>query len=66
MLTKEECLRALERIENDEWLITEDEDGDMIHVSDYYENEFKTLRRLIYEHFNNPQLKFEKLNEEMR
>lgn len=55
MFTKEECLKALDRIENDEYLITEDDDGYLINIVNLYKNELRTLRHLIHENFeNNP------------
>lgn len=56
MLTKEECLKALDRIENDEYLITEDDEGYLMHIVNSYKNELMTLRHLIYEHFDNNQI----------
>lgn len=60
-MNKEECLKALEKIKNDEYFITEDDEGDLIHIVNLYKNELKTLRCLIEEHFDNPPLKFEEL-----
>lgn len=62
-MNKEECLKALEKIENDEYLIAEDDEGDLIHIVNLYKNELKTLRYLIHEYFDNPSLKFEELKE---
>ena len=53
-MTKEECLKALEKIKNDQYFIAEDDEGDLIHIVNLYKNELKTLRCLIEEHFNNP------------
>lgn len=53
MLTKEGCEKALDRIENEECLITEDDDVYLMHIVNLYKNELRTLRHLIYEHFDN-------------
>lgn len=63
MLIKEECLEALEKIKNDEYFITEDDEGDLIHIVNLYKNELKTLRCLIHEYFDNPSLNYTEIEE---
>lgn len=62
-MNKEECLKALEKIENDEYLIAEDDEGDLIHIVNLYKNELKTLRYLIHEYFDNPSLNYTEIEE---
>lgn len=59
-LTKEECLEAIKSIEQK---TTDVEDYSSIPVSTccYTEDELNVLEQLIYEHFDNPPLKFEEI-----
>lgn len=61
MITKEECLEAYEKLKYDHYLITEDDDGNLIHINNLYKNELNLFKHLINEHFDNPPLKFEDL-----
>lgn len=63
MLIREECERALEKIKYDKYFITEDDEGNLIHIVNLYKNELQTLRLLIEEHFDNPPLKYEEIEE---
>lgn len=51
MLTKEECLKAYEKLKYDHYFITEDDDGNLIHIDDLYKNELNLFKNLINEHF---------------
>lgn len=62
MLTKEECLEALRDIEfNLPKLYINSEYGLFGRCA--YVNQIEILKNLIYEHFSNPPLKFEELQE---
>lgn len=64
MLTKEECLEALRDIEfNLPISYINSEYG--LFVRRAYVNQIEILKSLIYEHFDNPPLKFEELKEGM-
>ncbi len=49
MLTKKELLKAYEKLKNDQYLITEDDDGNLIHINNLYKNELYIFKNLIYE-----------------
>ena len=60
MLTKEECLQAV-RV-----LALRNETGEgLVALYPYFKYEFDCLFALIHEHFENPPLKFEELEEGM-
>ena len=62
MLTKEKCLKALRDIEfNLPKLYINSEYGLFGRCA--YVNQIEILKNLIYEHFSNPPLKFEELQE---
>ena len=64
MLSKEECLEALRDIEfNLPMSYINSEYGLFGRCA--YVNQIEILKNLIYEHFNNPPLKFEELEEDM-
>lgn len=65
MLTKEECEKALENIANLELQEYEGLYGRIKYVGDIRFCDYRLLRRLIKEHFDNQPLKFEELKEGM-
>lgn len=65
MLTKKECEKALENIANLELQEYEGLYGRIKYVGDIRFCDYRLLRRLIKEHFDNPPLKFEELKEGM-
>lgn len=65
MLTKEECEKALENIANLELQEYEGLYGRIKYVGDIRFCDYRLLRRLIKEHFDNPPLGFEELKEGM-
>lgn len=65
MLTKEECEEALENISNLELQYYEGLYGRIKYVGDIRFCDYRLLRILIKEHFDNPPLKFEELKKGM-
>lgn len=65
MLTKKECEKALENIANLELQEYEGLYGRIKYVGDIRFSDYRLLRRLIKEHFDNPPLEFEELKEGM-
>lgn len=63
MLTKKECLEALNEIENDLCELEEYRKG--VTVCCLYDESLDKLIQVINEHFDNPPLKFEELEEGM-
>lgn len=60
MLTKEECEKALDHFEKCYW----DQDNSYGAMNGF-RKDLDILNKLIYEHFDNPPLKFEELKEGM-
>lgn len=65
MLTKEECEEALENISNLELQEYEGLYGRIKYVGDIRFCDYRLLRILIKEHFDNPPLEFEELKQGM-
>lgn len=64
MLTKEECLKALDFIE-EETTVIEDYTTMPFITCNHLQKEIAIIRQLIKEHFDNPPLKFEELKPKM-
>lgn len=64
MLTKEECLKALDYIE-EETTYVEDYETMPLITCNHLQKEISILRQLINEHFDNSPLKFEELKPKM-
>ena len=58
MLSEKECLEAYEKLKYDHYLITEDDDGNLIHINNLYKNELNLFKNLINEHFENSQIEW--------